>query len=249
MAEEKKRKELKYKHRTLYLFLVLLALNLIWDIFVSRPHSIIQFLFSILFPICFALFYFLVRNLKRRFSPKLENKISLTGSIVFVPFVYTILVIAIITVVGIFSAFIDRASTNSVKTSSGKNAQNIVVGINADTRSESVESKISNIIMLSNVFICKFSQVAISFEHPGFYKTYHLKNYINTKETATKKAIIISLLASALLQLFSVMVSENVIYPRFKRKKKRSSKKKLFATPPPLRQNIKWDIPIKTEAS
>ncbi|MBI5220148.1 MAG: hypothetical protein HY958_14565 [Bacteroidia bacterium] len=213
--------KIKYKHRALYVFIVLLSLNLIWEIFILRPESFIQFLYSLILPLGFAILYFIIKNIKRQITKKYSIRSGFLNSVVFVPGIYGTIIVVLLTSTALISTFIESASSNTVKTNIAKKVQTVTVGINTDTKGDSFESNLYNFIIFSNIFVCNFTQLLIHAEQPDFYYTFHSRNYIHKKESATFKMIMISTLSSMLLQLIAIGISEKFIYRLVRRKRTR----------------------------
>ena len=236
MIMEKKTRQLdekfkiKYRHRALYLFLILVFFNILWDVFVTHPKAWKEIIYGILVPFCFTLFYFVIKNLKRNFANAPKNKLAFSHSILFIPLIYGLTLVSIYAFVNFFSAVIDNVNQADAK-------QRNSIGVTADwiipeTRESNIDNRVENYILFSNVFICKFTQIPVGLEVTNFVKRYHKGNYITRKETATTKMLGVSTFSTIIFQIFAVFLSEKVLYPivRKRRKHKKTSKKQ-EATP------------------
>lgn len=214
MAEGKRSRKIKYKHRALYVFFVLLAINLLWDLLFRRPGSFEHFAMGIVMPAAFALFYLIVKNIRKIYAPKKEKKTSFTGSVVFIPFVYAVLVFVSVSVFALYDAFIynDKDPANNTAASTQKiNTASSVDGF--------------DYIVYTNFFVCKAAQIPAEIEFPAFVKTFYNNGYLSSQNLPKTRIIIITTLACLLFQLISVILAEKVIYPRTKKKKKIHRKK------------------------
>ncbi len=230
---DKTEKKLKYKHRAVYVFVVLLIINLTWVIFVKPPDSLKHFLWSITVPVGFGVFYFIAKNLKRYYSRKKSLKNKFLDSVAFTPFAYIAFISALLILFSIGGYFVDVATSNKVSKAVGKKRVTIVVGENPDTKSDSFESDAQNLIFFINVSMAQYALLPLSTEHSGMYKNFTKENIIHKKWAPTRRMMIISILLAAIMQLGSVIVAEKIIYKMVRKKKKKTPNRrnKILASP------------------
>lgn len=217
--------KVNYVHRAFYVFFVLLGLNLIWDIFVSVNESPKHFFMGIVVIASFAVFYFIIKNLKRLYIKRYSVKSKFLDSTTLVPFIY----IASLFLFLIFSNLSTYFSQNIAKVS-GVNGQHIsAIGTNKDNNDEydnNFESDLRNTVFFMNISMCKYASFLVSVEHPELLKKYNKENIINKKWVVTTKMIFISLLCTFIMQVIAINVAERIIFKSVRRKKKGSPHRK-----------------------
>lgn len=217
---------LKYKHRAVYVFIVLLFLNLTWYIFIRQPDSLKHFLFGLLVPFGFSLFYFTGKNIKRYYIKRKSISSKFLDSVAFIPFVYVIFITALSLVFSLGAYFVDIASANEIRKTVGKSRMTVLVGANPDTKSDSFESDFQNLVLFINISMAQYALLPLSSEQSGIYKSYTSENIIHKKWAPTKKMMLISIFCAGLMQLLAVTIAENVIYKRIRKKRKRSPRRR-----------------------
>lgn len=222
----KKSKKLKYIHRTIYVFLVLLGVNLIWDIFATAHKSPKHFILGITVIIGFSLFYFIVKNIKRYFIKKNNIKSKFFDSTTFVPFVYLCSSFLFMIIVNFSSFFLDSGSSTSTEKIANNVSTTEVSGKKNKDYDNVFENDFKNLVFFFNISMCKYAVYPLSAEHPELIKKFYKENIIDKKWVASTKMILISFLCSFLMQVFATNIAEKIIYKSVRKKQKKSPRNK-----------------------